>query len=152
MESMPPPIPQPRDPALVDQEHLRLLTIFHYVLAGITALFACLPILHVALGLFFILAPEELMKGGQGHAEPPPAWFGWVFVIMGGVFVLLGWALALLTFLSGRYLAARRRWLFCMIIAGIQCAFVPLGTVLGIFTLIVLQRDSVRRLFPASAS
>ena len=60
--------------------------------------------------------------------------------------------LGMLWFLVQGYLAARRRWLFCMIIAGIQCAFVPLGTVLGIFTLIVLQRDSVRRLFPASAS
>lgn len=144
MESLPPPLPV-TDTSIVDQEHLRLLTIFHYVLAGITALFACFPIFHIALGLFFILAPEEMMN--QGQNSPPPPWFGWLFVGIGSVFVILGWTMALLTFISGRYMAQRKKWLFTMIIAGIQCAFVPLGTVLGIFTLIVLQKDSIRRLY-----
>jgi hypothetical protein len=31
--------------------------------------------------------------------------------------------------------------------AGIACVFMPFGTVLGVFTIIVLMRDSVRRLF-----
>lgn len=144
MESAPPPIPASRT-EVVDQEHLRLLVIFHYVLAGVTALFACFPIIHIALGAFFLLAPEEMMKNDGGEA--PPAWFGWIFVGLGSVFVLMGWTMALLTFLSGRYMAKRQKWLFSMVIAGIQCAFVPLGTVLGIFTLIVLQSESVKRLY-----
>jgi hypothetical protein len=144
MDTPPPPLPV-TDTSIVDQEHLRLLTIFHYVLAGITALFACIPIFHIALGLFFILAPEEMMKDADNQG--PPSWFGWLFVGIGSLFVILGWTMALLTFLSGRYVAQRKKWLFTMVIAGIQCAFVPFGTVLGIFTLIVLQKDSVRRLY-----
>ncbi|MES2598911.1 MAG: hypothetical protein V4662_26500 [Verrucomicrobiota bacterium] len=144
MESLPPPMP-PSNTKIVDQEHLRLLTIFHYVLAGITALFACFPIIHIAIGTAFLLAPEGSLKDADGQG--PPSWFGWIFVGLGSIFVLIGWTMAALTYLSGRYMAQHRKWLFTMVIAGIQCAFVPLGTVLGIFTLIVLQRDSVRRLY-----
>jgi hypothetical protein len=32
-------------------------------------------------------------------------------------------------------------------VAGLCCLFSPLGTLLGIFTLVVLQRPSVRALF-----
>ncbi|GEP43237.1 hypothetical protein [Brevifollis gellanilyticus] len=144
MESLPPPVPPPNTTA-VDHEHLRLLTIFHYVLAGVTALFACLPIIHVVIGAALIMAPEETLKNVEGNA--PPSWVGWLFVGLGSIFVLIGWTMAVLTYLSGRYIAQRRKSTFSMVIAGIQCAFVPLGTVLGIFTLIVLQRDSVRRLY-----
>jgi len=38
-----------------DLKHLKLLLLFHYLLAGITALFACLPIIHVRLGAIFLL-------------------------------------------------------------------------------------------------
>jgi hypothetical protein len=31
--------------------------------------------------------------------------------------------------------------------AGIECIFMPVGTVLGVFTIIVLMRDSVKELF-----
>jgi len=34
-----------------------------------------------------------------------------------------------------------------MVIAGIECLFMPFGTVLGVFTLVVLVRPSVKELF-----
>jgi hypothetical protein len=39
------------------------------------------------------------------------------------------------------------------VIACIECLFMPFGTILGVFTLIVLSRESVKKLFlsdPAS--
>ena len=32
-----------------DEEHLRLLSIFHYVCAGLSAFFACIPLIHVTV-------------------------------------------------------------------------------------------------------
>jgi hypothetical protein len=32
-------------------------------------------------------------------------------------------------------------------IAGIECIFIPFGTVLGVFTIIVLMRPTVKELF-----
>jgi hypothetical protein len=37
--------------------------------------------------------------------------------------------------------------LYCLVVAGIECIFMPFGTVLGVFTIIVLMRPSVRNLF-----
>ena len=62
----------------------------------------------------------------------------------------VGYALSL--FLAARYLAARRRHMFCVVVAAISCAFSPLGTVLGVFTLIVLYRPSVREQFSSRAA
>lgn len=96
-----------------------------------------------------ILAPGKFMAHGtiQHTAEAPPAFIGWIFLGAGIFFVLLGWALAGMILINGRMLARRRHYLFCQVAAGIECLFMPFGTVLGVFTLIVLQRPSVRALF-----
>jgi hypothetical protein len=130
--------------ALVDQdrEHLRLLTIFYYVCAALEALFGCIPIIHLVLGVVMIAKPD--IFGGN---NPPPAFLGYLFAIMGGAFVLAGWALAFCTFLAGRFLSQRKHWLFCLIVAGASCAFTPFGTALGVFTFIVLLRPGVKAMF-----
>jgi len=126
-----------------DEEHLRLLSIFHYVVGGLAGLFALFPVIHLVIGLVFILAPEAVESKG----EAPPALVGWFFVIFAGMFIITGWVLAGFIITAGRFLARRRHRLFCLVIAGIECIFIPFGTVLGVFTIIVLMRESVKELF-----
>jgi hypothetical protein len=132
-----------------DEEHLRLLSIFHYVSGGLTAFFACIPLVHVALGLAFVLAPGSASSKPQ---DGPPAWFGLVFIVLGGFFVLAGWTLAILKIIAGRCLARRRRRTFCVVVACLCCLFPPLGTVLGVFTLVILSRPAVKALFDSGAA
>ena len=40
--------------------------------------------------------------------------------------------------------------MFCVVTAGVMCAFAPFGTVLGVFTLLVLHRPAVKAAFAAS--
>ena len=127
-----------------DVEHLRLLTIFHYVFAGITALFSCFPIIHVVIGIL-------MLSGKMGHGQNPPRAVGFIFLIAGLFIILLGWALAGCMFLVGRNLAARKNYTFCFVAAAIECIFVPIGTVLGVFSILVLQRPSVKTLFQVPA-
>ncbi|HEY0945264.1 MAG TPA: hypothetical protein VGD81_08345 [Opitutaceae bacterium] len=131
-----------------DEEQLRLLAIFHYVVAALGAVFACFPLLHVGMGVMMVVNPEFM--AGQ-HGAPPPAALGYVFILMGGLFVLFGWAAAVCTFISGRFLARRRKRMFSFVMAALLCAFVPFGTLLGVFTIIVLSRESVQRLYAAGA-
>jgi hypothetical protein len=119
-----------------DIEQLRLLSIFHYVVAGITALFGSLPLVHVAVGVLFVL-------GG----DAPPAFFGVIMIVFGMVIVLLAWALAAAMAACGRRLAQRRGHTFCTVVAAVECVLVPIGTVLGVFTILVLQRPAVRAAF-----
>jgi hypothetical protein len=127
-----------------DEEHLRLLAIFHYVVAGIGALFASIPLIHVAMGLLLFVVPAFAANGRNNF---PPQLFGLIFVAMGCLAVALGWTAAVCTFISGRYLAKRRKRMFSFVMAAIMCMFMPFGTVLGIFTIIVLNRESVQRLY-----
>lgn len=131
-----------------DHEHLRLLSVFHYIVGGLTALFALIPIIHLVLGLFFILAPE---KFGPNPAQQPPVFIGWIFVIVASCVIVLGWILAALIVTAGRFLGRRRHYTFCFVIAAIECLMMPFGTVLGVFTIIVLLRDSVKQIFTSGA-
>lgn len=126
-----------------DDQHLQLLSIFHYVCAALAALFACFFILHSLLGLLMALRP-----GAFGPPrDQPPAFIGWLLFILGTILVTVGWVFAGLLAWAGHCLKRRRHYVFCMVMAGVACMFVPFGTVLGIFTIIVLVRPAVRDSF-----
>ena len=124
-----------------DIQHLKLLSIFHYIVGGLTALFSCMFIVHVAMGI-------AMLHGAfDGPNPPPPKAFAWLFILFPGTVMVFGWALAACMIVAGRRLTQRRSRLFCLIIAGIECMLMPFGTVLGVFTIVVLMKDSVRQMF-----
>lgn len=126
-----------------DQDHLRLLSIFHYVVAGLAGMVACLPLIHLAVGIGFLTGRIEGSQGSDDGARL----VGGILVGIASVFLLCGWTLVGLLVLAGRSLAQHRRYTFCLVMAAISCAFMPFGTVLGVFTLIVLLRPGVKQLF-----
>lgn len=129
-----------------DLEHLRLLSIFHYVLALLVALVSLIPVVHLLIGL-------AMANGWMDfeHDAPPP-FVGWLLACFAGLFIVLGLAYAVCLVLAGRFLVQHRQWVFCMVIAGISCTIMPVGTALGVFTLIVLSRPPVRALFEGRES
>jgi hypothetical protein len=130
-----------------DKEHLRLLAIFHYIVAGLAALFSFFPLLYTTIGAIFIfVARHGTSKPGE---ELPPEFLGWIFVGLGSFLFLLGIAMAICILIAGRCLSRRRRYSFALVMACIECLFLPFGTILGVFTIIVLSRESVRALFSA---
>jgi hypothetical protein len=135
------------DQAQQDSEHLRLLAIFHYVVAALMALWGCFPVFHIAFGAAMVLGWFPTDKAGH----EPPAFMGWMFLLMGGAFVAFGWSLATATLVAWRSLARRRRYLFCLVMAGVMAATcMPMGTVLGVFTIVVLMRPTVKQAFGIS--
>jgi hypothetical protein len=125
-----------------DIQHLRYLTIAHYIGAAMTALFACFPLIYLSAGLTFLLN----LPTTEGSDPFPVQLFGVMFALIGGMAVLW-WAFAALIFVAGRSLAARKRYTFCFVIAALCCASFPLGTVLGVFTILVLTRPTVKAMF-----
>jgi len=123
-----------------DQEHLKLLSIFHYVVGGLAALFSMFPVLHLVIGL-------GLATGSFEEADPMAQTMGWFFTVFAGGMILAGLGFACCLVLAGRSLARRRNYTFCLVMAGVSCMFMPFGTVLGVFTIIILVRDSVKALF-----
>ena len=123
-----------------DLEHLRLLSIFHFVLAGLLALASAFPLIYLAIGV-----AAWSGEFGSGHREDQ--FMGSLFVSFGALGFLCALGLATAVFLAGRYLRDRRRRTYCLVVAGAECIFSPLGTVLGIFTILILVKDGVRELF-----
>jgi amino acid transporter len=132
-----------------DEQQLKLLSILHYVMAGLMALFACFPIVHFVLGGMMLVLP---FASSDPAAGAPPAIVGGMFMLIAGAFMVLGWAWVACLVVAARSLAQRRRRVFCMVVGGMMAATcVPLGTMLGIFTIIVLQRPSVTQAFDSAA-
>jgi len=125
-----------------DGDHLRILSICHYVVGGLMTLCACAPVLHFAFGLFMLFSPVK-------PDETAPQRFAGGFVaLIAGAAILAGWALAGCVLAAGRFLSQRRRYNFCLVVAVFEAsACSPLGTVLGVFTIFVLVRPSVKALF-----
>ena len=127
-----------------DEEHLKLLSIFHYVAGGITGLFACFPIFHLIFGIVMLAVG---LTGAGDDERIPFMIFGFMFTLIAGLIMLCGWILAVFLIISGRNLTRMRRYKFCFVIACISCLIMPYGTVLGVFTIIVLMRPTVKQLF-----
>lgn len=125
-----------------DADHLRLLSIFHFVVAGIVGLFSLFPLIHVAFGIAMLFGGFDEAKGGS-----PPPFLGWLFIVFPLFFIATGLAISFCIALAGFKLKRRSSHLYCLVIACIECLFMPFGTVLGVFTIIVLVRPSVKLLF-----
>ena len=126
-----------------DERYLNLLSIFHYVVGGLTALFSCMFFMHVAMGI-------SLLCEGFKDENLPDRMFAWFFILLGVVFILAGWTLAGFIVATGRKLKRRDSHTFCLAVAGLECILMPFGTVLGVFTLVVLMKESVKELFAAN--
>lgn len=128
-----------------DLQHLKYLSIFHYVEAALSMFFNLFPLLWLAMGIG--------MASGRIESDPPSpgdAWFGWLFLLFSAGWLLVGLAFTVCLALAGRYLRRRRHYLFCLVTAAVETMFFPLGTALGIFTILVLMRESVKALFGVS--
>lgn len=129
---------------IIDTEHLRLLAMFHFVAAALSLVGVLLSLLYFVMFQAIFANPAVW---AQSQQAPPPAELMTFFRTFLALFV--GWFLVscIGNLLSGLFMRARRHRTFSMVIAAINCLHIPIGTMLGIFTFIVLGRESVRTLY-----
>ncbi len=126
--------------------NLKTLSLFHFIMSGFTALVSCFPLIHVTMGIIFVIASKNGAFETKPDA-PPPEIVGLLFIIIGSLIFLIGMTIAFLIFMSGKNLRNAKRYTFCMAMACILCLMVPYGTVLGVFTIIILTKQPVKELF-----
>jgi hypothetical protein len=147
---MPPPqyAPQypPVGPNAEDESHLNTLAICHFIYAGFAALGGLVGLVYVVMGIAVAASMASAPPSGSAGG-PPPALFGGIFAAVGGGIMLFVWTLAALVVYSGLCLKRRQKRTFSFVIACVCCMNVPLGTALGVFTLVVLSRASVKALY-----
>lgn len=128
-----------------DEQNLNLLSIFHYILGGLTVLGSFAFIFHVGVGI-------AMLNGTFDGKDAPPQVFGWMFIILGSLAIILGITFGILMIVAGNKLRNHQSRIFCLVIAGIECLNMPLGTILGIFTIITLLKESVIRMFESDGN
>ena len=136
--------PASRDQRRTDAEHLKLLSIFHFIGAGLAFIGILFLLGHYAIFSTFMNNPK--MWDGQKQGPPPVEFFAafkWFYV----VFALWFLGSGVLNLIAGFFIRARRHRIFSLVVAAINCLHMPMGTALGVFTIIVLTRDSVRQAY-----
>lgn len=114
-------------------DHIRTLTIFHYVMAGLYSFSLIIIIIQISI----IMAMPAFSSSGY----PFNSWMLGVIVFC----VLICITLAVGNFLSAQKMKSQCGRKFSIAVAAIQCLNAPLGTALGAFTIIVLTKESVIR-------
>ena len=112
-----------------DREHLKLLSIFNYIYGGL-----CLSFLLPSLFIFFPYIPDIFN-------------YDILSLILLSLSILSMGINCIGPIASRRFLIKRKRYWFSFAFACVQCLIFPLLTVLGVFTIIVLSRDSVKTLY-----
>ena len=129
----------------VDEDQLNLLSVFHFVGAAFAVVGILFILGHYYL-VFHILLPIRKPFQEQNRIMPFTRFFTifkWLYLCLGIWFASSG----ILNLLSGLWLRARKNRTFSIVVAVIDFLHVPLGTILGAFTMAVLMRDSVRELY-----
>lgn len=124
-----------------DRRYLDLLSFFNYVLGGIH-----LSLLIVSLSYFFQAWRSASLYDSEARYAVSFSLSN-LLLSYGLVILFVGLTYSLLTLASGRCLEKRKGYGFSFTVACLQCISIPFGTVLGIVTINVLLKDSVRLLY-----
>ncbi len=129
-------------------EALQVLSVAHYVLAALT-------IAMTPVGIYLVWVGWDLLHPARGEAWTPragqefldPVRWGATLYFTGGVLASLSVIHAGLLAYIGRCIARRTRRRLCLAFSVFDMTYVPLGTALGVCTLVLLLKDPVKSQF-----
>jgi hypothetical protein len=139
-------------PTEADLEQLRVLSVLYFVYGGLAALLCLGGLMMVAGGIVTGTVGVATAAAAQGQSDWPwsllgPAIGGTFMLFVGGSCVVIGGGLAAARILTGLALRRHRQRTLCLVVAVVTAVSLPLGSLLGIATLLVLLRPGVENLF-----
>jgi hypothetical protein len=128
---------------------LRLLSIGYYIQAGIAGFYTLIMLGYstFAAAIFANIAKTS----ADSNQQVPPGLLTAISILL-IILIGLSCAYTVCMFLAGYWLRHFRNKLFIQILAAFNCLAIPYGTVLGIFTFMVLQRPSASQFFAAGTA
>ena len=150
---------------IIMRERLRLLALGYYVKGAVGAVFISFFLLHFCLFLGMSFIPESSWNApsksvttvqsssvlpspppGPANQGPPVIVFRILAAVI-GVIILVGWTFGALTIYAGRCVQKRQHRVLIYVMAGLNCALIPWGTLLGIATFMLLQSPACQEAF-----
>lgn len=150
--SAPPLAPGPAHSPQLLAESLRLLVAAHYLLAVVTLLMA-------PAGVYLAWSGWTMLHPARGEAWTPkpgqeifdPVIWGTTFYLAGGAWAALSIVHAGALAYIGHCIARRRRRGLCLAFSIFDLTYIPLGTTLSVFALLLLLKPPVREEFRQQA-
>lgn len=121
-----------------DKRHLKILSNLQ-ILYGILNLFVS----YYYYKTIFILFDGYRKALEESNPELQVA----LLIGFGFVLFLIGIAILFCIILAGQSLDRYENYNFCLAVAAAECLIFPIGTIIGISTILVLRRESVKELF-----
>lgn len=120
--------------------NIDLIATLHYVYAGFKFLGALAALIYLLIGMGFIF-------GGVHTGETELFFVGGLFAVLAIiVFVIILISTALSAF-AGYFIQKRKYRIFCIVVAALQCFNFPLGTALGVFAIIEMEKPEIKETF-----
>jgi hypothetical protein len=145
-----------------DSDHLKLLTIFHRIYGILHFAVAFVGLVYIILGADAYQesrqGPRIIVSWNQSNTDqfgvPEPSFrqarpprVGIAFMLIGAFTFLSSFAVGAASLFAAIWFQDRRNWVGAIVVSVINCFNVPIGTILGVFALVVLMRVTVKALF-----
>lgn len=124
-----------------DLGDLKVLSVLFWIDVGLQVL----GVGFLAMLVFFGMA-EEAAKNAAGQSATDAA-NGQMLIAVFGVMAALAGLVLLLKILCAYGITKRRFRTLCIVVSAINCLAFPIGTIIGVYSLMVLSRPSVGALF-----
>lgn len=121
-----------------DKKHLKRLSQIQ-ILYGILNLFVS----YYYYQAIFVLVDGYRKELEKTNPEVQVA----LLIGFGFILFLIGIAILFCIILAGQSLALYENYTLCLVVAIAECLIFPIGTIIGVYTIIILRRDSVKKLF-----
>jgi hypothetical protein len=128
-----------------DIHYLNLLGIFHVIVACIVGLFSCLPLLDLFIDVPMLEGIPYALEQGEFFSQQTLVPI--LFILLPVGITVIGWMFAIAIALNGYYIKNRKWLTYCLVMGGVETIFMPFGTVLGVFTIILLTKPNIKKLF-----
>jgi hypothetical protein len=128
-----------------DVRYLNLIAAFHIIAGLVAGIFSCLPLINLSMGLSMLSDIPKMIV--QDIALSPFALLPIMFTLLPILIMVIGWMFAVAMLLNGYYIKNRLWHTYCLVIGGVETIFMPFGTILGVFTIIVLTKPNIKKLF-----
>jgi len=128
-----------------NNEQLRLLSIFYFVFGGLSLFVALILLVYMAVlgAIFSSPAIRDSIESSGTNMETPMTIVASVFIAI----IILVTAIGILQIIAGFKLRKKTHRIFSLVMGIIALPSFPLGTALGVFTIVVLTRDSVIEMY-----
>src|ERR1700689_3912620 len=134
-----------------DIEQLRVLSVLYFIYGGLAGCMCVAGLVLVAGSLIAGSVGAASMASSDQGLWPwnilAPAFGATLVATFGAAFAVLGGAMAAVRIATGFALRQHRHRTFCLVVAVLTALSLPLGSVLGLATLLVMLRPGVGNLF-----